>query len=71
MGRDKCLYRFQTALHGILSTRIVLHTARVFRQEVVDSRAPVAPNRQPSSMRFAAVTIGLVPEDVEVYETQR
>ena len=51
-------------LHSILSTRVVLHTATVLRQDIVDSRATVARNRRLSEMRFAEITIELVPEDV-------
>ena len=58
-------------LHSILSTRVVLHTATVLKQEIVDSRATVARNRRRSSMRFAEVTIELVPEDVGPHETRR
>jgi len=58
-------------LHSILSTRVVLHTATVLKQEIVDSRATVARNRRSSSMRFAEVTIELVSEDVGPYETRR
>ena len=58
-------------LHSILSTRVVLHTATVLRQDIVDSRATFVWNRWPSSIRFAEATMELVPEDVELQETQR
>ena len=64
------IHRLQTALHSILSTRIVLHTATVLRQDIVDSRATFGQNRQPGSIRFAEDTMELVPEDVELQETQ-
>ena len=57
-------------LHSILSTRVVLHTATVLRQDIVDSRAISAPNRWSNSMRFAEVTMELVPQDVELQVTQ-
>ena len=66
-----CFHRFQTVLHSVLSTRIVLHTAKVLRQDVVGSHATVAQNRWSQSMRFAEVTIDIVPEGVELLETRR
>jgi len=65
------LLQFQMVLHSILSTRVVLHTATVLRQEIVDSRATVARNRRLSGIRFAEITIELVPEDVGDQETRR
>jgi len=56
-------------LHSILSTRVVLHTATVLRQEIVDSRATVARNRRLSGIRFAVITTEPVPEDVGDQET--
>jgi hypothetical protein len=58
-------------LHSILSTRVVLHTATVLRQEIIDSRATVAQNRRLSVVRFAEVTTELGPEDIEDQETPR
>jgi len=60
------LLQFQMVLHSILSTRVVLHTATVLRQEIVDSR-----NQRLSGMRFAEITTELVPEDVGDQETWR
>jgi hypothetical protein len=66
----KCVptHRLQTVLQSVLSTRIVLHTASVLRQEIVDSRATFGQNRRSTSMRFAEATIELVPEDAEIQE---
>jgi len=61
----------QTVLHSILSTRVVLHTATVLRQDIVDSRATFVRNWWSSSIRFAEATMEVVPEDVELQETQR
>jgi len=33
--------QLQTVLHSVLSTRVVLHTATVLRQDIIDSRATV------------------------------
>jgi hypothetical protein len=57
-------------LHSILSTRVVLHTATVLRQEIIDSRGTVARNRQLSVMRFAEIATEPVPEDVGDEETR-
>jgi hypothetical protein len=62
----RCFHRLQTVLHSVLSTRILLHTAMVLRQDVVGSHATVAQNRRPHRMRFAEVTIDTVPEEVEL-----
>jgi len=70
------LAQLGTALQSILSTRVVLHTATVLRQEIVDSRATLAPNRASSTLRFAEVaslatgSSGTVPGDVELQETR-
>jgi hypothetical protein len=62
--RLRCIHRLQTVLHSILSTRVVLHTATVLKQEIVDSRATgiLAQNQRSTGMRFAEVTIERVPE---------
>jgi len=52
----------QTALHSILSTRIVLHTTTVLRQDISDSRATVAQDRASNRMEFARDTIELVAQ---------
>ena len=66
----KCVHRLQTVLHSVLSTRVVLQTASVLRQEIVDSRATVGRSRWSTRMRFAEATIDLVPEDAEIQETR-
>ncbi len=38
--RWSCRFRLQTMMHSILSTRIVLHTGRVLRQDVAHTRLP-------------------------------
>ena len=58
-------------MHSIISTRVVLHTARVLRQDIADSRATVAQNQWPSSMRFAEVVLDAISEDVELQEIRR
>lgn len=58
-------------LHSILSTRIVLHTATVLRQDIVDSRATVAQHQRLTRIGFAENIVELVPEDVELQETRR
>jgi len=65
------LLQFQMVLHSILSTRVVLHTATVLRQEIIDSRATVARNRRLSGIRFAKTTTEIVTEDVGDQETRR
>jgi len=52
--------QLQTALHSILSTRIVLHTTTVLKQDISDSRATVAQDRSSNRMEFARDTIELV-----------
>lgn len=71
LSSDTYVHRLQTVLHSILSTRVVLHTATVLRKDIVESEATVAQNRGSNSMRFAEVTIELVPEDAEDQETRR
>jgi hypothetical protein len=47
-------------LQSVLSTRIVFHTAKVARQDIVDSRGTSARNQPPSSLKFAGGTsVGL------------
>lgn len=65
----KCVHRLQTVLQSVLSTRVVLHTASVLRQEIVDSRATFGQNRCSTRMRFAEATIELVAGDAEIEET--
>jgi len=64
------LGQFQTNIHSILSTRVVLHTTSVLRQDVVDSEATLSQDQRSNTMRFAEVTIdiGAVPGDVELEE---
>jgi len=50
----------QTVFHSILSTRIVLHTAKVLRQDIVDSRAAVAQDQLSTRVEFARDTIEIV-----------
>jgi hypothetical protein len=69
VGLIHCFQRLQTVLHSVLSTRIVLHTAKVLRQDVVGSHATVTQNRWLNSMRFAEVTVDPAPEEVELQET--
>jgi len=71
LSGDACIHRFQTALHSVLSTRVMLHTATVLRQDLIDSQATVTQNQCSNSIRFAEVTMELVSEDVELEETQR
>jgi len=65
--------QLQTVLQSVLSTRIVLHTAAVLRQEIFDSQPTFGQNRRTttSGMRFAEVTSELLPEDAELEETGR
>jgi len=65
------LSQLQTVLHSVLSTRILLHTAKVLRQDVIGSHATVAQNRWSKSMRFAEVTVDPAPEEVELQGTWR
>ena len=69
VGLMHCFQRLQTVLHSVLSTRIVLHTAKVLRQDVVGSHATVTQNRWLNSIRFAEVTADPAPEEVELQET--
>ena len=58
-----CSLRLQTALHSILSTRIVLHTTTVLRQDITESRAAVAQDRSSDRMEVARdTTIEIVAE---------
>jgi len=50
------LPELQTVFHSILSTRIVLHTTTVLRQDIADSRAAVAQDRLSTRMEFARDT---------------
>ncbi|KAI0297956.1 hypothetical protein BC826DRAFT_137394 [Russula brevipes] len=54
------LPELQAVFHSILSTRIVLHTAEVLRQDIVDSRAAVAQDRLSTRVEFARATIEIV-----------
>ena len=69
VGLIHCFQRLQTVLHSVLSTRIVLHTAKVLRQDVVGSHTTVTQDRWFNSMRFAEVTVDPAPEEVELQET--
>ncbi len=71
LSGDACIHRLQTALHSVLSTRVMLHTATVLRQDLIDSQATVTQNQCSNGIRFAEVTMELVSEDVELEETQR
>lgn len=68
---NTCVLRLQMVLHSILSTRIVIHTATVLRQDIVDSRATVAQHQRSTRMMFAENIIELVPEGEEFQETRR
>ncbi|KAI0297960.1 hypothetical protein BC826DRAFT_999814, partial [Russula brevipes] len=50
------LPELQTTFHSILSTRIVLHTTKVLRQDIGDSRAAVPQDRLSTRMEFARDT---------------
>ncbi|KAH9986201.1 hypothetical protein BJV74DRAFT_542418 [Russula compacta] len=60
--------QLQMAFHSILSTRVVIHTATVLRQDIVDSRATVARHQRSTRIRFAENIIELEPEGEEFQE---
>jgi hypothetical protein len=63
--RWNCRFRMQTMMHSILSTRIVLHTGRVLRQDVAHSQLP-------TNMRYNGRRIRLDPDGaVELERLER
>ena len=71
LGWGTCVHRLQTVLHSVLSTQVMLHTATMLRQDLIDSWATVAQTQYSNNIWFAEVMTELVPEGVEVEEAQR
>ncbi|KAI9509891.1 hypothetical protein F5148DRAFT_1183655 [Russula earlei] len=66
--------QLQTVFHSILSTRITLHTAKVLKQDIIDSRSNVVHYRVSTRIEFAdrsdaageAISEGRACDDIEL-----